>query len=95
MTLPFLSSQDSDPLPVEVLPILYVVNFANELMHQRLIGVEFLKRRANKALQVVIRLLNLADVCCLELYTGSFRSDFSNSGRLRDIHGLNLPRPST
>ena len=50
MTLPFLSSQDSDSLAMEVLPILDMVNFTNKLIHKRLIGVEFLKRRANKAL---------------------------------------------
>ena len=35
---------------MEVLPVLNVVNFAYELIHKRLIGVEFLERGANEAL---------------------------------------------
>lgn len=63
----FTRPEDSHTLAMEVLPILDVVDLGDEFFHQRIFSVELLERCADTSLQVVIRLLDLANVCSLKL----------------------------
>ena len=56
------------PLPVEVVPVLDVVDLRDELFLDRVTGMQAVELAPHHMLQVVVRLLDLADVDRLEIY---------------------------
>ena len=58
-------------LPMEVLPILDVVDLGDELFLDRLTRMKTVKGLANHELEVVVCLLNLTDIDRLELHETS------------------------